>query len=62
MKFQKVVNNPLLKKTRAIKDCATGDWWVEFQIVQLDGRRAHVLVQADKAEKMTELVTSTVSR
>jgi hypothetical protein len=56
VKPQKLVTNPVLKKTRAIKDCGTGDWWVEFQIVQLDGRRTHVLVQADKAEKMTDLV------
>jgi hypothetical protein len=53
--LQKAMNNPALKKTRAIKDCATGDWWIEFQIVQVDGRRTHVLVQADKADKTTEL-------
>ena len=37
---QKVARaNPVLKKTRSIKDCSTGNWSDEFQIVQIDGRR-----------------------
>ena len=48
--------NPTLKKTRSIKDCATGNWSDEFQIVQIDGRRTRVLVTADDAADTTMLV------
>ena len=41
---------PALKKNRPIKDCATGNWIDEFQIVQIDGRRTRVLVTADDAD------------
>jgi hypothetical protein len=41
---------PVVTKTRLIKDCATGDWSVEFQILQVDGRRTRVLVPAADAE------------
>ena len=47
--------NPVLKKTRSIKDWATGNWSDEFQIVQVDGRTTHVLVAADEAADTTKL-------
>ena len=46
----------MLKKTRSIKDCATGNWSHEFQIVQIDGRRTRVLVTPDDAADTTLLV------
>ena len=40
MKRKKLARaTPVLKKTRSIKDWATGNWSDEFQIVQVDGRR-----------------------
>ena len=48
--------NPTLKKTRSIKDCSTGNWSHEFQIVQIDGKRTRVLVTADDAAETTQLV------
>ena len=40
MTRQKVARaNPLLKKTRSIKDCSTGNWSYEFQIFQIDGSK-----------------------
>jgi hypothetical protein len=48
--------HPVLKKTRSIKDCSTGNWSDEFQIVQIDGRRTRVLVTADDAADTTLLV------
>jgi putative DNA primase/helicase len=48
--------NPTLKKTRSIKDCSTGNWSHEFQIVQIDGKRTRVLVTADDAADTTPLV------
>jgi len=57
MKRQKLARaNPVLKKTRSIKDCSTGNWSYEFQIVQIDGRRTHALVTADDAADATLLV------
>jgi hypothetical protein len=41
---------PVVEKTRSIKDCATGDWNVEFRILQVDGRTTSVLVPAADAE------------
>ena len=48
--------NPVLKKTRSIKDCSTGNWSDEFQIVQIHGGRTHALVTADDASDATLLV------
>ena len=54
---QKVARaNPTLKKTRSIKDCSTGNWSHEFQIVQIDGKRTRVLVTADDAADTALLV------
>jgi hypothetical protein len=46
---------PVVKKTRLIKDYFTGDWSVEFEIVQVDGRKAKVLVPAADAESPNAL-------
>jgi len=57
VKGQKVARpEPVLKKTRSIKDCATGNWSEEFEIVQVDGRRSRVLVPADDAKSERALV------
>lgn len=57
MKLQKPARaNPVLKKTRSIKDCATGNWGDEFEIAQVDGRRTHVLVAAEEAADVKMLV------
>ena len=57
MKRQKVARaDPVLKKTRSIKDCSTGRWSDEFQIVQIDGSRTYVLVTADDAADTRLLV------
>jgi hypothetical protein len=54
---QKVARaNPVLKKTRSIKDCSTRNWSDEFEIVQIDGSRTRVLVTADDASDTTPLV------
>jgi hypothetical protein len=48
--------NPTLKKTRSIKDCATGNWSDEFHIIQIDGRPTRVLVNAADAAGTKMLV------
>jgi hypothetical protein len=47
---------PALKKTRSIRDCASGNWGVEFEIIQMDGQKSRVLVPADDAESERTLV------
>jgi hypothetical protein len=57
VKLQKLARaNLVLKKTRSIKDRATGNWSDEFEIVQVDGLRTKVLVPADNAADATQLV------
>jgi hypothetical protein len=57
MKRQKVARaDPVLKKTCSIKDCSTGRWSDEFEIVQIDGSKTRVLVTADDAADTTLLV------
>jgi len=46
---------PLLKKTRAIKDCATNDWSIEFEFLQPDGTKGRALVTGDDAENVGSL-------
>ena len=57
MKASKVAQaNPVLKKTRSIKDCATGNWSEEFEIVQVDGRKSCVVVPRDDAKSTQALI------
>jgi hypothetical protein len=47
---------PALKKTRAIKDCASGNWSYEFEFKQTDGKSGHVIVAGDDASNPHSLL------
>jgi hypothetical protein len=44
-----IKSKPVIQKLRAIKDNATGNWSDEYEIIQVDGTTARVLVPREEA-------------